>query len=151
VSRDAPREGWIWVLPDIGKGGAERWVPVMADLEPVAGEVRETTPADDHVLPGSDWVLGERGLVPVERPDRPCHAKTIWRTVRRIGRRAGIPHPVHPHLMRHAFAEQVTRMAGLRAAQAMLGHASIQTTEGYLARPSLEELARALAEVSFKG
>jgi hypothetical protein len=31
----------------------------------------------------------------------------------------------------------------------MLGHASIQTTEGYLAGPSLDELAAALARVSW--
>jgi integrase/recombinase XerC len=69
--------------------------------------------------------------------------------VRRIGRRAGIARPVHPHLMRHAFADHVTRLAGLRVAQALLGHASIQTTEGYLSRPSLDELAQALTGVTF--
>ena len=56
---------------------------------------------------------------------------------------------VHPHLLRHAFAEHVTRCAGLRTAQAVLGHATIQTTEGYLAKPSLDELARATATLTF--
>jgi hypothetical protein len=35
-------------------------------------------------------------------------------------------------------------------AQALLGHATIQTTEGYLARPSLDELAHAAAAVTFQ-
>jgi site-specific recombinase XerD len=82
-------------------------------------------------------------------PERPCHAKTIWHAVRRIGRRAGIATHVHPHLLRHAFAEHVTRQAGLRTAQAVLGHATIQTTEGYLAKPSLDELAHATATLTF--
>ena len=39
-------------------------------------------------------------------------------------------------------------MAGLHSAQALLGHAAIQTTEGYLTRPSPDELAAAMARVS---
>ena len=133
----------------MAKGGRERWVPVIADLEPVVREIRETTAPDHHVLPATLWVEGGRGLEPKECPERACHAKSIWRTVRRIGRRAGIGAPVHPHMLRHAFADHVTRAAGLRTAQAVLGHASIQTTEGYLAQPSLDELAEAMAGVRF--
>jgi site-specific recombinase XerD len=148
--RHFARERWILVSGDIAKGHRERWVPVMADLEPVVREIRETTPPEHFVLPATRWVAGERGLVPVECPELPCDVKTIWRTVRRIGRRAGIGVAVHPHLLRHAFASHVTRLAGLHVAQAMLGHASIQTTQGYLARPSPDELAAALAAVTFR-
>jgi integrase len=132
----------------MAKGGRERWVPVMVDLKPVVNEIRATTPADHRVLPGTRWVKSDRGFAPVERPERPCDRKTIWRAVKRIGRRAGIGTTVHPHQLRHAFADRVTRMAGLHAAQALLGHASIQTTEGYLTKPSPDELADAMAKVS---
>jgi integrase/recombinase XerC len=138
------RHGWILVSGEMAKGGRERWVPVMADLESVVSEIRETTATDDYVLPATRWVEGSRGLVPVELPERPCDRKTI----RRIGRRAGIGTPVHPHQLRHSFADRVTRLAGLHAAQALLGHASIQTTQGYLTRPSLDELAEAMARVT---
>lgn len=147
--RHFARAGLIWVSGEIAKGGRERWVPVIADLVPVAEEIRESEPAGHHVLPRTVWVQSSRGLVPRERPDLPCDPKTIWRIVRRIGRRAGITYPVHPHLMRHAFASQVTRLAGLHTAQVVLGHASIQTTQGYLAQPSLDELATRLGQVSF--
>jgi site-specific recombinase XerD len=147
--RHFERPGLIWVSGDIAKGGRERWVPVISDLMPVVEEIRATARSDDYVVPGTQWVESGRGLVPRERPERPSHGKTIWRIVRRIGRRAGIAYPLHPHLMRHAFAGHVTRLAGLHAAQAVLGHASIQTTQGYLARPSLDELARALEGVTF--
>ena len=142
------REGWILISADMAKGGRERWVPVMVDLEPVVREIRETTEAEHYVLPGTRWVHGACGYVPVERPERPCDRKTIWRTVRRIGRRAGIGTPVHPHQLRHAFADRVTRLAGLHASQALLGHASIQTTEGYLTKPSPDELLEAMARVT---
>jgi site-specific recombinase XerD len=56
--------------------------------------------------------------------------------------------PTSPHQLRHAFADRVTRQAGLRASQALLGHASIQTTEGYLTKPSPDELVAAMAQVT---
>ena len=148
--RHFARDGWILLSGDIAKGHRERWVPVMVDLQPVVCEIRETTPPEHFVLPATQWIAGERGLVPLECPERPCDVKTIWRTVRRIGRRAGIGVAVHPPLLRHAFASHVTRLAGLHVAQAMLGHASIQTTQGYLAQPSPDELAAALAGVTFQ-
>ena len=142
------RRGWILVSAEMAKGGRERWVPVMTDLESVVREIRETTERDHHVLPATRWVRSDGGVVPVDVPERPCDRKTIWRTVRRIGRRAGIGTPVHPHQLRHSFADRVTRLAGLHAAQAVLGHASIQTTEGYLTKPSPDELAEAMARVT---
>jgi integrase len=147
--RHFARDGWIWIPPELAKGGRERWVPVITDLGPIVSDIRETTEPEQFVLPATVWVASDRGLRPVAAPERPCHAKTIWHAVRRIGRRAGIATNVHPHLLRHAFAEHVTRCAGLRAAQAVLGHATIQTTEGYLAKPSLDELARATATLTF--
>jgi integrase/recombinase XerC len=148
--RHFARDGWIWISPELAKGGRERWVPVIRDLAPIVLDIRETTDPEHYALPATVWVAGDRGLRPVAAPDRPCHGKTIWRAVRRIGRRARIATNVHPHLLRHAFAEHVTRRAGLRTAQAVLGHATIQTTEGYLARPSLDELARATATLTFQ-
>jgi integrase/recombinase XerC len=148
--RHFSRNGWVLISGDIAKGGRERWVPVTTDLEPVVQEIRETTPPEHFILPATRWVGGERGPVPVDCPERPCDRKTIWSRVRRIGHRAGIAVAVHPHLLRHAFAGQVTRVAGVHVAQAMLGHASIHTTQGYLATPSLDELASALAGVSFE-
>jgi integrase/recombinase XerC len=147
--RHFQREGLVWVSGDIAKGGRERWVPVIGDLKPIIEEICATTGEADYILPGTQSVESGRGLVPQDRPERPCHAKTIWRIVRRIGCRAGIAYPVHPHLMRHAFAGHVTRLAGLHAAQAVLGHASIETTQGYLGQPSLDELSRALERVTF--
>jgi site-specific recombinase XerD len=147
--RHFARDGWIWIPPELAKGGRERWVPVIRDLEPIVRDIRETTDPENYVLPATVWVAADRGMRAVAAPERPCHAKTIWGAVRRIGRRAGIATNVHPHLLRHAFAEHVTRHAGLRTAQALLGHATIQTTEGYLTKPSLDELAHATASLTF--
>jgi site-specific recombinase XerD len=148
--RHLAREGWVWVSADIGKGGRERWVPVMTDLNPVAAEIRASTALGHYVLPARQF--SDPGMHGGRRdhPERPCDRKTILRITQRIGRRAGIAAPVSPHMMRHAFADHVARLAGVRSAQIMLGHASIQTTEAYLGQPTLDELARAIAGVSFR-
>jgi site-specific recombinase XerD len=64
--------------------------------------------------------------------------------VARVGKAAGIATRVHPHMMRHAFATYVSRHAGLSQAQALLGHADVGTTQGYVAAPTLEELTAAI-------
>jgi hypothetical protein len=51
--------------------------------------------------------------------------------------------------MRHAFADHIARVAGIRPAQVMLGHASISTTEGYLGAPTMDELEQAVEGVRF--
>jgi hypothetical protein len=44
--------------------------------------------------------------------------------------------------MRHAYGDHVAKYAGLRAAQALLGHASVDTTAStYVEQPGLDELA----------
>lgn len=65
---------------------------------------------------------------------------------------AGIAARIKPHSLRHAFGDHVTRQAGLRAAQEVLGHADVSTTEGtYTGRPTLDELSAALAWFRYDG
>jgi hypothetical protein len=57
---------------------------------------------------------------------------------------------VHPHLLRHAYAEHIARHAGTRNAQFLLGHAGIATTEIYLGKPTLDDLAGAVSGFRFR-
>jgi integrase len=47
--RHFARLGWIWVSPDIAKGGRGRWVPVIPDLAPVAVEILSSVGRDEYV------------------------------------------------------------------------------------------------------
>ena len=51
--------------------------------------------------------------------------------------------------MRHAFADHIARSAGVHNAQAMLGHASIGTTQTYLGGPTLDELTASVKGLRF--
>ena len=61
--------------------------------------------------------------------------------VKRRARRAGIDRRVHPHAFRHAFAAGL--MSGgvhPKKIQRMLGHASLQSTDVYLASLGEEDV-----------
>lgn len=134
--RHFQREGFIWFSADIAKGQRERWVPVLHDLQGMVGEIRRGVPAHHHVI------ASERGAT------KPIDRTTIGRIVKEIAKRAGISANVYPHLLRHAYGDHVARHAGLRVAQALMGHASVQTTASiYVDRPHLEELSEGVREL----
>jgi site-specific recombinase XerD len=66
-----------------------------------------------------------------------------------LAARAGIRANVHPHVMRHAFGDHVTRHAGIKNAQALLGHADVGTTQIYTGAPTLDELVAAVEGFRF--
>ncbi|MFN0059826.1 MAG: site-specific tyrosine recombinase [Planctomycetota bacterium] len=121
----------------LGKGSKERLVPVSARALDAIRRYRE-----------------------LERPQLALRARTpellfladrggsfgrnlVFRMLQAGGRRAGFPHPVSPHTLRHSFATHLLGGgAGLREVQELLGHADIRTTEIYthVDRERLSEL-----------
>ena len=147
--RHLARAGSIWVSPDIAKGARERWVPVLRELEPIVADIREQLEDDDFILPAQRWRDPGVNRSQAELRKEPSSAQALYYLVKRVAARAGIAGNVHPHTMRHAFADHVARFAGVQNAQAMLGHASIGTTQGYLGAPTLDDLAAAVKGLSF--
>lgn len=73
------------------------------------------------------------------------HDHRVWKIVKDLGRRAGIPE-LHPHAFRHACGVELLRRTkgNLRAVQEHLRHADIQTTTIYT-RLSQYELQRVVS------
>lgn len=143
--RHLRRPGWVWVSADIAKGSNERWVPVLAELEPTFAECSERTADGWFVIPNRKRIVAGPVVREVTDPTCPASYKAILAATRRIGVRAGIAAPVTTHMMRHAFGDHIARFAGLKVAQFVLGHQSVQTTEGYTGAPTLDEVAGAMA------
>ncbi|NTV55523.1 MAG: tyrosine-type recombinase/integrase [Candidatus Moranbacteria bacterium] len=69
----------------------------------------------------------ERGSTDIRLTER-----SVQRLVKRYAAKAGIVKDVHPHTLRHSFATDLLQNgADIRSVQAMLGHASITTTQIY--------------------
>jgi integrase/recombinase XerD len=143
--RHFARDGWVWVSADVGKGEKERWVPVLDELQPIILEIRQLVGQDAYILPGARSSHPPYG--PMVEGSQPQSASALYRRCLRLGRKAGLPADLTPHVLRRAFGDLIARHAGARAAQVAMGHASIQTTVGtYLSGMSLDELA-----LSFSG
>lgn len=148
--RHFQRTGFVWVSQDIGKGGKERWVPIIADLEPIVEEIRAGVRLDHYVLPAERWRdpgVNKDKMALLKQPA----SRQVLRTIcMEVAARAGIAAHVHPHLLRHAFGDHIARYAGLKAAQYLMGHESVDTTEGtYTGEPTLDELAASIRGFTF--
>ncbi|WP_440996722.1 tyrosine recombinase XerC [Arhodomonas sp. SL1] len=106
-----------------GKGAKTRIVPV--------GRRARTAVQAWLAVRGSLSPAGEPALFVSRRGRRLAH-RSIQQRLRVMARQQGLDRPVHPHMLRHAFATHLLESSGdLRAVQELLGHASLATTQVY--------------------
>jgi len=147
--RHFERPDFVWVSTDIAKGGRERWVPVLDDLKPVVEEIRANVGPDEFVLPAQRWRDPGSNQDRGDLKTRASSSQALRTLVMGVAKRAGIKAHIYPHLMRHAYGDYIARTAGLKVAQHLLGHAGVGTTETYIGKPTLGELAIAVRGLSF--
>jgi integrase/recombinase XerD len=108
-----------------GKGSKERVVPMN---DHARSAVRQYL---DEVHPRLLKQRVSRYLFVTSR-GTPMTRQAFWKLLRRRARRAGITKSISPHMLRHTFATHLLEGgADLRSVQAMLGHATIATTQIY--------------------
>jgi site-specific recombinase XerD len=108
-----------------GKGGKTRFVPVGEHALAAIGRYLERARA------ALDAGLGEPALF-LSKTGRRLSTSDVRRRLRTWARHAAAQGAVHPHALRHSFATHLLEGgADLRAIQALLGHASISTTQVY--------------------
>lgn len=116
---DAPAPGRLRVR---GKGGKIRLVPLIP-------AVREAVNAYAKICP---YALTDAGALFRGVKGGPLNPRLVQGLVQKLRGLLGLPDTATPHALRHAFATHLLAGgADLRSIQALLGHASLSTTQVY--------------------
>jgi integrase/recombinase XerC len=116
-----------------GKGRKERICPV--GLPALDATQRYRAVANVHA-----------GPLFINKARKRMSARSIWLVLKRYLRHTSIPVSISPHKLRHSFAtHMLDRGADLRSVQALLGHASLSTTQIYT-HVTVERLKKAYAD-----
>jgi site-specific recombinase XerD len=114
----------------LGKGRKERVCPVGAPALEAVSRYRSAA----NVQRGPLFINKQRSRISV---------RSIWLILKRYLRHTSIPVSISPHKLRHSFATHMLDSgADLRSVQALLGHASLSTTQIYT-HVTVERLKRA--------
>src|SRR5947208_176138 len=117
----------------MGKGRKERECPVgLPALEAIS---RYRAAANVHA-----------GPLFINKGRRRMSVRSIWLVLKRYVQHTSSPISISPHKLRHSFAtHMLDRGADLRSVQALLGHASLSTTQIYT-HVTVERLKKAYAD-----
>jgi len=117
----------------LGKGRKERVCPVGA-------------PALESVSHYRSAANIQTGPLFLNKSRRRISPRSIWLILKRYLRHTTIPIALSPHKLRHSFATHLLDSgADLRSVQALLGHASLSTTQIYT-HVTVERLKKAYAD-----
>ena len=122
----------------LGKGAKRRIVPLgrasVTALQAWLAVRGQAMKADQPHAQLAALFIGQNGTR--------LSAQSVWSRLRARSLQAGLPAPVHPHMLRHSFASHVLQSSSdLRAVQELLGHANISTTQVYT-RLDFQHLAK---------
>jgi len=116
-----------------GKGRKERVCPIGAPALEAIQKYRSA--ANVH-----------SGALFINKLRKRISSTSIWLILKRYLRHTSIPISISPHKLRHSFATHLLdRGADLRSVQALLGHASLSTTQIYT-HVTVERLKKAYAD-----
>jgi site-specific recombinase XerD len=117
----------------LGKGRKERVCPVGA-------------PALEAVSRYRFAARVENGPLFINKSRRRISPRSVWLILKRYLRYTSIPIALSPHKLRHSFATHMLDSgADLRSVQALLGHASLSTTQIYT-HVTVERLKKAYGD-----
>lgn len=106
----------------VGKGRKVRLVPLIRVVREAVNAYADIVPF--ALVPDEPIFKGVQG--------GPLNPRIVQRLMERVRRELGLPETATPHALRHSFATHLLANGGdLRSIQALLGHASLSTTQIY--------------------
>lgn len=110
-----------------GKGGKIRVVFLSESAKHWLGEYLKA-----RVMDVSPYMFVSHDRAKKGREEKHISSRSVERIVDKYARIAGLTKKISPHTLRHSFATDLLNAgADIRSVQAMLGHASITTTQVY--------------------
>jgi len=121
--REAPLQPGTLVVT--GKGSKQRQVAVLPAVVQAITDYMLACPY--HLSPEDPLFVGVRGGA--------LHPRIVQGTMQQLRAQIGLPESATPHALRHSFATHLLAAEGdlLRLIQELLGHASLSTTQRYIA------------------
>ncbi len=150
------RVGELVGLDVQASSNAKGWLDLPSSEVRVQGKgskVRRVPLGAQSIIALEKYLVVRSELLPASAIDQPAlfigkngtrlSAQSVWQRLKRRSLQAGLPSPVHPHMLRHSFASHILQSSqDLRAVQELLGHANITTTQVYT-RLDFQHLAKA--------
>jgi integrase/recombinase XerC len=110
------------VITVTGKGGKQRMVPVLPQVQDLVADYLALCPHE----------FGDDGPLFVGAKGGPLSPRIVQLAMARLRGALGLPETATPHALRHSFATHLLARGGdLRSIQELLGHASLATTQIY--------------------
>jgi integrase/recombinase XerD len=113
------------IIKVLGKGSKYRYVPLY---EKLTSKMKEYL----QIRKLNFIKLKDEGFLFLNRSGKVLSRVSVWITIKKYCKLAGITKNVSPHTLRHSFATHLlTNGADLRTIQIFLGHSSLNTTQIY--------------------
>jgi integrase len=97
---------------------------------PTKGYAARTVPMTPRTAAVIHELAKRKGLIVRQRQGQASSHNSLTKLLRQAQAEARVP-KLSLHALRHTFATDVTKLLGIRAAQKLLGHADVTTTERY--------------------
>ena len=136
INITSPQRWYITIPADAAKSATYRTLPLSLKLKlELEAHLQTRFPLWINTDLPTEFITPLRG-------GKPPSNRWVQRSLQLAGGEALKRH-VHPHLLRHSFADRLLRHTNLPTVQKFLGHKSIQTTQKYT-HPNLQDLTSAL-------
>ena len=126
----------LTVRAETSKSGREREIPISKRLKDVLQDYVTGYQLGQRAIKAEDPLFQQSNKIQSLSP------RQVERIVAKIGKEA-INRKIHPHLLRHTFGTNTSRVAPIRVVMELLGHTNIASTQIYL-HPNSVDLKQAV-------